>query len=409
MDFIIISAVIPIALGLLPNVNSKLLPNKLTKNHISRIKNYKYTVVDTSPTLKYTNPCYNYLSQFCADWMSPNFVTLSGIFFQLCYYSLDCYYNPGQNDPSNIPRYVAFVTSFFHLLGFTLDSIDGKLARRRGTSNFTGELLDHGLDTVVHMNVSMVCCSAMSCKISNPWAKMYINFGPSIAMTSLMVSKLFEGRLDMPWTGEPGHIIFSSLYLYFGLSGKIDMSDKVIWFLLFIYFPLLYFEALKCFYDCFRKYGKQVFWVTLPYIVNIASFILLNLVLDILGGKSEHNVSAQKEYPYIVRFFYFAFNMKNASLTYRLIFSQTVEINLAIWTSKLIYFYLDVWLIILGCWIWPVSNFWKFVMLGYLVAYDTFSFVHGFYRILRLSADVLGVNLLLVKDDSKGDTCERAE
>lgn len=53
--------------------------------------------------------------------------------------------NIGQNYP--IPRWVFLVTAINVFVAYTLDGIDGKQARRTGTSTPLGELFDHGLDS----------------------------------------------------------------------------------------------------------------------------------------------------------------------------------------------------------------------------------------------------------------------
>lgn len=46
-----------------------------------------------------------------------------------------------------IPRWVFLVASINVMVAYTLDGIDGKQARRTGTSTPLGELFDHGLDS----------------------------------------------------------------------------------------------------------------------------------------------------------------------------------------------------------------------------------------------------------------------
>lgn len=52
------------------------------------------------------------------------------------------------NQPNNpIPNWVFLVTGINIFVAYTLDGIDGKQARRTGTSTPLGELFDHGLDS----------------------------------------------------------------------------------------------------------------------------------------------------------------------------------------------------------------------------------------------------------------------
>lgn len=54
-------------------------------------------------------------------------------------------YKVGENYP--IPRWIFLITGIFVFVAYTLDGIDGKQARRTGSSTPLGELFDHGLDS----------------------------------------------------------------------------------------------------------------------------------------------------------------------------------------------------------------------------------------------------------------------
>lgn len=65
---------------------------------------------------------------------------------------LIAYYDYGftaatQMDAYPIPKWVFVVTGVNVFVAYTLDGIDGKQARRTGTSTPMGELFDHGLDS----------------------------------------------------------------------------------------------------------------------------------------------------------------------------------------------------------------------------------------------------------------------
>lgn len=53
--------------------------------------------------------------------------------------------SPNENYP--IPKWVFLVTGINVFVAYTLDGIDGKQARKTGTSTPLGELFDHGLDS----------------------------------------------------------------------------------------------------------------------------------------------------------------------------------------------------------------------------------------------------------------------
>ncbi|KAK4053532.1 hypothetical protein OIV83_001700 [Microbotryomycetes sp. JL201] len=164
-----------------------------------RLLKYKYSSADKSLTSKYLlNPFWNWLVTLFPKSMAPNAITLLGLslvfanFLSLLYYNptLSCGLKPthvshgGQWDPLFMPSWGVKKSFKFHgwmhwtgldrLLGLvqsttgqdcaprwlywtfagglfmyqSLDAIDGKQARRTGTSGPLGELFDHGCDAI---------------------------------------------------------------------------------------------------------------------------------------------------------------------------------------------------------------------------------------------------------------------
>ncbi|GAA6037966.1 hypothetical protein JCM8097_009513 [Rhodosporidiobolus ruineniae] len=163
-----------------------------------RLLKYKYSSTDLSLTSKYIlNPFWNRLVLLFPKNMAPNAITLTGLSLIFLNFLSLLYYNPtlstgskplhvskgGPWDPlfpptGSAPSYLS--TIFHKLLGHkdvaaagdaapqwlywtfavglfayqSLDAIDGKQARRTGTSGPLGELFDHGCDA---LNTTLGC------------------------------------------------------------------------------------------------------------------------------------------------------------------------------------------------------------------------------------------------------------
>ncbi|KAL5615216.1 hypothetical protein BROUX41_005272 [Berkeleyomyces rouxiae] len=116
------------------------------------LKTYKYSSVDKSPVSKYIlGPYWNAVVNFMPMWVAPNMVTLIGFFFILSNIGLLVIYMPDLVGPG--PSWLYFSFAFGLFMYQTMDNIDGKQARRTGTSSGLGELFDHGID-------SLNCCLA---------------------------------------------------------------------------------------------------------------------------------------------------------------------------------------------------------------------------------------------------------
>jgi len=124
---------------------------------------YKYSCKDTSPLSNYVmHPFWNFCVKLCPMWVAPNLLTLVGFLCCVGHYGLlalmDYDYRAGTAPPEvsrlegvpgghTITGYIWVIVAILLFLSHTLDGIDGKQARRTGSSTPLGELFDHGLDS----------------------------------------------------------------------------------------------------------------------------------------------------------------------------------------------------------------------------------------------------------------------
>ncbi|CAO3662529.1 unnamed protein product [Umbelopsis vinacea] len=80
-------------------------------------------------------------------WMAPNLITLTGLMFMVTNVILAAIFVPGM-DQEGGPRWVYISFAIGLWLYSTFDNVDGKQARRTGTSSPLGELFDHGCDAL---------------------------------------------------------------------------------------------------------------------------------------------------------------------------------------------------------------------------------------------------------------------
>lgn len=125
-----------------------LLTNYVTPKGEENIRNYKYK--SQSDSLLYglfLGPLANKCIMFTPETVSPNVITFIGFFFNLlCHFLIMGY--AGDDLSAEVPRWLCIFTGFCHFLYMNFDNMDGKQARRTGTSSALGMLLDHGLDGV---------------------------------------------------------------------------------------------------------------------------------------------------------------------------------------------------------------------------------------------------------------------
>nr|XP_022915245.1 ethanolaminephosphotransferase 1 [Onthophagus taurus] len=126
----------------------------LGEEHLTGFEKYKYNCKDTSPLSNYImHPFWNKVILICPKWIAPNLLTFLGFLFTvatfllLSYYDYEFYASAMQSVVAPIPQWVFILSAINIFIAYTLDGIDGKQARRTGTSGPIGELFDHGLDS----------------------------------------------------------------------------------------------------------------------------------------------------------------------------------------------------------------------------------------------------------------------
>jgi ethanolaminephosphotransferase len=137
-----------------PVTTPKMPPSRETARHecvsedaLQHLKTYKYSSVDKSFISRYILKHYwNGFVELLPLWIAPNLVTLLGFFFILGNVVLLELYVPDLVGPA--PSWVYYSFAFGMWMYSTMDNVDGKQARRTGTSSPLGELFDHGIDSL---------------------------------------------------------------------------------------------------------------------------------------------------------------------------------------------------------------------------------------------------------------------
>lgn len=111
------------------------------------LQRYKYSGVDRSILAKYVfQPFWSRFVLIFPLWMPPNMITLIGFSFVVASACLSFVFSPHLDSPS--PKWVHFLHGLLLFLYQTFDAVDGKQARRTGSSSPLGELFDHGCDAL---------------------------------------------------------------------------------------------------------------------------------------------------------------------------------------------------------------------------------------------------------------------
>jgi len=100
-------------------------------------------------------------------YVAPNLITILGLFINIITSLLLVYYSPHADQ--EVPRWACLVCCLGLFAYQSMDAIDGKQARRTGTSTPLGELFDHGCDSVSTVFVSISVCCAVQLGTAPYW------------------------------------------------------------------------------------------------------------------------------------------------------------------------------------------------------------------------------------------------
>ncbi|KAK7207703.1 ethanolaminephosphotransferase 1 [Myxozyma melibiosi] len=114
---------------------------------LANLKLYKYSSVDKSFISNHILRHYwNAAAELMPLWLAPNVITLIGLMFIYANVLCILIYVPDLVGPGPSWLYYSFAAGLW--MYSTMDNVDGKQARRTGSSSPLGELFDHGIDSL---------------------------------------------------------------------------------------------------------------------------------------------------------------------------------------------------------------------------------------------------------------------
>jgi ethanolaminephosphotransferase len=133
----------------------------ISKAGLNNLKEYRYHGTDKSLVAYYIGqPFWRWAVSLLPYWMAPNLVTLIGLGGIALSYACVCSLAPNLDGYAGSPwPYV--VASFLLFFYQTMDALDGKQARRTGTSSPLGELFDHGCDAVTCVLMALTLLTSL--------------------------------------------------------------------------------------------------------------------------------------------------------------------------------------------------------------------------------------------------------
>jgi ethanolaminephosphotransferase len=170
------------------------------------------------------------LAAFCVNHLTPrrlapNTITLTGLIFMIAAYSSMWYHAPTLlqvEDVQDLPRWIFLLNGMSMLIYQTLDNMDGKQARKTGSSSPLGLMFDHGIDAInsVFGSVNWMVAIALN-PASDTFMCFSILFGPYGLFFIGTWEEFYTGELIMPIVNGPneglmGGALMSLTSWYYG-------------------------------------------------------------------------------------------------------------------------------------------------------------------------------------------------
>ncbi|XP_037959817.1 ethanolaminephosphotransferase 1 isoform X2 [Teleopsis dalmanni] len=176
----------------------------LDEAHLKGFERYKYNSIDTSYLSIYVmHPFWNWCVKFLPKWLAPNLITFTGFLMTVVNFILIAYYDwdfsAANNMENSVPRWVWSVAAINILIYYNLDGMDGKQARRTGTSGPLGELFDHGLDSYSAVLIPIYMFSLFGSDDLPPIRMFFVIWNVFLNFYLTHVEKYNTGVMFLPW------------------------------------------------------------------------------------------------------------------------------------------------------------------------------------------------------------------
>ncbi|XP_017889715.1 cholinephosphotransferase 1 isoform X5 [Ceratina calcarata] len=139
----------------------------LSPGQLKRLSEHKYSCSTNSLLDGLLQPWWDWLVSKVPLWLAPNLITIVGLIVNIATTLILVYYSPDAR--TEAPRWACFLCALGLFIYQSLDAIDGKQARRTGTSTPLGELFDHGCDSISTVFIALSACIAVQLGYYPTW------------------------------------------------------------------------------------------------------------------------------------------------------------------------------------------------------------------------------------------------
>lgn len=131
----------------------------ITEEGLKALNDYKYKAGGYTWLDTMMNYFWEFTVKLVPTWVAPNLLTFIGWLFVIASYANMLRYD--YTFTKDIPSSAFYFAAACIFIYSTLDAIDGKQARRTGSSSPLGQLFDHGCDSFSITFFMLAICQAL--------------------------------------------------------------------------------------------------------------------------------------------------------------------------------------------------------------------------------------------------------
>ena len=200
----------------------------LTLENLETIKNFKYVGKDNSIFYAcFLSPCLNFLINFVPTNLAPNVITLASFFCNILSFYVT-YLEVGNDYDMELSKTTCLLQAIIHFSYLALDNLDGKQARKTGTSSAYGMLLDHGCDVFTNIIVCFNMSHLLMLGDSDFFSPLYF-MALLPGFYALTYQEYVFGELTLGYCNgaDEGNVLVS-LFSFFGFLFGSDIYSREI-------------------------------------------------------------------------------------------------------------------------------------------------------------------------------------
>lgn len=179
----------------------------------------KYTMDDSSVISHHLNKWWTCCASYVPTCISANVVTVGAAFPLIICWIVSIFYSckPGSD---GLPCWLMFLSSFSEFFFQTMDAVDGKHARRLGTSSSLGDFLDHVMDSVSIMTTSFLICHGLGFQSVTMEYFCIIVASLNFVVVHWESAKILVMKLDNGCSITEAQLAFMFIFLITAIGGK---------------------------------------------------------------------------------------------------------------------------------------------------------------------------------------------